>query len=91
MCAFHIIAKAVATALLAVTSSSLLLGYVVVDHVLHWAYRLARADLVYFPTVPAGASYAMAPLLRVIMKVLTDFTGERDNSQQPPFARAAPY
>ncbi|GMI53424.1 hypothetical protein TeGR_g3564 [Tetraparma gracilis] len=39
MCAFHIIAKAVATALLAVTDVSLLLGYIVADHVLHWIYR----------------------------------------------------
>jgi hypothetical protein len=80
MCAFHIIAKAVATALLAVTSSSLLLGYIVTDHVLHWMYRIARADLVYFPPVPPAVSYPVGAFVRVTTKVLTDFTGERDKS-----------
>lgn len=83
MCAFHIIAKAVATALLAVTSSFLLLGYIVADHALHWVYRITRADFVYFPPLPLAVSYTAGAVIRVITKVITDFTGERDNPINP--------
>ncbi|GMI21069.1 hypothetical protein TeGR_g6741 [Tetraparma gracilis] len=75
MCAFHIIAKAAATALFAVTNSSLLLGYFVADHTLHLLYRVLRRDLIYFLPMPATASYVAAPVLRVIMKIVIDFTG----------------
>jgi hypothetical protein len=75
MSAFQVIAKAAAVALLAVTSRSWLLGYVVSDHAVHLVYRVARNDAVmYFPAPPA-ASYVTAPLLRVILKTVSDFTG----------------
>jgi hypothetical protein len=73
--AFQVIAKAAAVALLAVTSGSLLLQYVVADHVLHFVYRVARNDAVVYTPMPPAISYAAAPLLRVIWKTISDFTG----------------
>jgi hypothetical protein len=75
MCACQIIAKAVATALLAVTNSAWLLGYIAADHGLHLCYRVARRDLVFFVPMPTVASYITAPLLRVVVKAINDFTG----------------
>jgi hypothetical protein len=75
MCALQILAKAAATALLAATSGTLLLGYVAADHALHLAYRLARRDFVFFIPMPAAASAVVGLISRVIIKVITDFTG----------------
>ncbi|GMI26372.1 hypothetical protein TeGR_g14547, partial [Tetraparma gracilis] len=75
MSAFQVIAKAAAVALLAVTSRSWLLRYVVTDHVLHFVYRVARNDMVYYTPMPPAASYVAAPLFRVILKTVSDFTG----------------
>ncbi|GMI26215.1 hypothetical protein TeGR_g13329 [Tetraparma gracilis] len=70
-----IFAKAAGTALLAVTNPAWLWYYVLGDHGLHFAYRIARRDFVFFVPAPAAASYAFAPIVRVIFKVLCDFTG----------------
>ncbi|GMI26201.1 hypothetical protein TeGR_g13326 [Tetraparma gracilis] len=70
-----IFAKAAGTALLAVTNPAWLWYYVLGDHGLHFAYRIARRDFVFFVPAPAAASYAFAPIVRVIFKVLGDFTG----------------
>jgi hypothetical protein len=75
MSAFQVIAKAAAVALLAVTSGKWLLQYVVADHVLHFIYRVARNDTVFYTPGPRAASYILAPLLRVILKTVSDFTG----------------
>ena len=75
MSAFQVIAKAAAVALLAVTSRSWLLGYVVADHVLHFVYRVARNDAVMYFPMPPAASYVLAPLFRVVFKTISDFTG----------------
>jgi hypothetical protein len=48
--------------------------YVLGDHGLHIVYRIARRDWVYFVPMPVAASYAVAPLFRVMMKILVDFT-----------------
>jgi hypothetical protein len=75
MSAFQAIAKAAAVALLAVTSGSLLLGYIVTDHAAHFIYRIARRDWVFYITAPPTASYVVTPLLRVLIKTICDFTG----------------
>ena len=76
MSAFQVIAKAAAVALLAVTrNGSWLLGYIVADHVLHFIYRIARRDWVFYAPLPPAASYAVAPLQRVFIKTISDFTG----------------
>jgi hypothetical protein len=75
MSAFQVIAKAAAVALLAVTSGSLLLGYIVTDHAVHFIYRIVRRDWVLYPPLPLAASHVMAPLSRVILKTVSDFTG----------------
>ncbi|GMI42282.1 hypothetical protein TeGR_g9462 [Tetraparma gracilis] len=75
ICALQIFAKAAATALLIVTNSAWLWYYVLGDHGLHFAYRIARRDFVYFEPAPATFSYAVAPFFRVMLKVVCDFTG----------------
>ncbi|GMI34807.1 hypothetical protein TeGR_g8060 [Tetraparma gracilis] len=75
MSAFQVIAKAAAVALLAVTSRSWLLSYVVTDHVLHFVYRVARNDVVLYVPGPPATSYVAAPLFRVVAKTISDFTG----------------
>jgi hypothetical protein len=75
MSAFQVLAKAAAVALLAVTNGKWLLQYVVADHALHLFYRIARRDMVYSIAVPPGGSYAAAPLFRVMLKTVSDFTG----------------
>ncbi|GMI20900.1 hypothetical protein TeGR_g4684 [Tetraparma gracilis] len=75
MSAFQVIAKAAAVALLAVTSRLWLLQYVAADHALHLVYRVARNDAVMYAPAPPGLSYVAAPLLRVMLKTLSDFTG----------------
>ncbi|GMI52071.1 hypothetical protein TeGR_g1383 [Tetraparma gracilis] len=75
MSAFQVIAKAASVALLAVTNKSWLLGYIVADHTLHLFYKVARNDAVFYAPMPRAASYVAAPLVRVIIKTITDFTG----------------
>ncbi|GMI21529.1 hypothetical protein TeGR_g5862 [Tetraparma gracilis] len=76
MSAFQVIAKAAAVALLAVTNRTWLLRYVVTDHALHFVYRVARNDAVMYPPMPPAVSYCVvAPLGRVVIKTITDFTG----------------
>jgi hypothetical protein len=66
MCTFQILAKATATALLAVTNSTWLLGYFAADHGLHLAWRIAQGDMVYYAPAPAALTYTVAPLFRVM-------------------------
>ncbi|GMI30812.1 hypothetical protein TeGR_g7222 [Tetraparma gracilis] len=75
MNASQVIAKAAAVALLAVTNSTWLLGYIVADHAVHIIYRIARHDYVFYFPAPSAVSYALAPLLRVVTKTVSDFTG----------------
>jgi hypothetical protein len=75
MSAFQVIAKAAAVALLAVTSRSWLLGYVVSDHAVHLVYRVARNDAVMYVPAPPAVSCVVAPLQRVMLKTISDFTG----------------
>jgi hypothetical protein len=75
MCAFQIIAKSFSTALLLVTNGTWLLAYMLADHGLHLAWKFAQRD--FFDSAPtsAAASYVIAPIIRTITKVITDFTG----------------
>ncbi|GMI30077.1 hypothetical protein TeGR_g6475 [Tetraparma gracilis] len=75
MCACQVIAKATATALLIVTNGSWLLGYILADHALHFAYRVSRRDMVLYIPIPPRVSYVVAPIGRVMLKVVADFTG----------------
>ncbi|GMI38189.1 hypothetical protein TeGR_g3348 [Tetraparma gracilis] len=75
MCACQIVAKATATALLILTNGSWLLGYILADHALHFAYRMSRRDMILYVPMPPGASYVVAPIARVTFKVVADFTG----------------
>ncbi|GMI19044.1 hypothetical protein TeGR_g4044 [Tetraparma gracilis] len=75
ICALQIFAKAAATALLVVTNSAWLWYYVFGDHGLHFAYRIARRDFVFFAPAPASVSYTIAPVFRVMLKTVCDFTG----------------
>ncbi|GMI19434.1 hypothetical protein TeGR_g7143 [Tetraparma gracilis] len=75
MCACQIVAKATATALLVVTNGSWLLGYIIADHALHFAYRASRRDVVAYLSLPPRASYVVAPIFRTVLKAIADFTG----------------
>jgi hypothetical protein len=75
MSAFQVMAKSAAAALLAVTNANWLLGYIAADHCLHIIYRIARRDIVDYNPMPPAVSYVWSPVLRVIMKTISDFTG----------------
>jgi hypothetical protein len=75
LCAIQAIVKAAATALLAVTNSTWLWVYIAVDHGLHFAYRMIRRYFIFYIAIPTTASYVYAPLQRVMLKVIVDFTG----------------
>ena len=75
LCAIQVIAKATAVALLAVTNGTWLLVYMAADHAAHLIYRIARRDLLQKTAMPAMASYIVSPLLRIVFKVVGDFTG----------------
>ena len=75
MSAFQVMAKSAAAALLAVTNANWLLGYIAADHCLHIIYRIARRDYVYYAPMPPAASYVISPLIRVVTKAISDFTG----------------
>jgi hypothetical protein len=76
MCALQTLAKTTATALLALTNMSWLAGYFVVDHLLFYAFMIARRDFVWASLpMPPTATYIITPLLRTAGKVVTDFTG----------------
>ncbi|GMI33932.1 hypothetical protein TeGR_g14783, partial [Tetraparma gracilis] len=75
MSALQTLARAVATALLAVTSGSWLLCYIVTDHGVHLIYRVYRRDVIFLIPTPPAAAYITSPLFRVIQKAIVDFTG----------------
>jgi hypothetical protein len=75
MSACQVIAKAAATALLAVTNTAWLLIYIAADHGLYLAYKVARKDIVYGDPMPTSTSYVVAPTSCVILKTMADFTG----------------
>ncbi|GMI24568.1 hypothetical protein TeGR_g5832 [Tetraparma gracilis] len=75
MITLQVFAKAAATALLAVTNKSWLLGYFAVDHALHLVYRLMRQDLPIMTPMPATLTYLVSPIVRIVFKTINDFTG----------------
>ncbi|GMI58802.1 hypothetical protein TeGR_g3683 [Tetraparma gracilis] len=75
MSALQVLAKAASVALLAVTNGPWLLQYVIADHAVHLIYRIARNDVIAYVPMPPAASYVVSPLLRVIIKTISDFTG----------------
>jgi hypothetical protein len=89
MCALQVLAKTAATSLLALTNWSWLVGYVVVDHLLFYAYLMVRRDFVW-PNlaVPPTATYVVSPVIRSLGKVITDFTGN-PNMRLPVMAGGA--
>jgi hypothetical protein len=75
MCAFQTLGKAAATSLLAVTSSSWLLYYVLGDHALYILYLFSRRDFYVYPPAPPAASVIASILYRTMTKTVSDFTG----------------
>jgi hypothetical protein len=71
----QVLAKATATALLAVTRARWLWYYFLGDHGLLILYRIARRDIHFTLPMPAAASYILAPVFQVMMKIVVDFTG----------------
>jgi hypothetical protein len=76
MCALQTLSKTAATALLALTNWSWLVGYFVVDQLIWHAYKLVRRDYVWASVpMPTTATYIAAPITRTMGKVMVDFTG----------------
>jgi hypothetical protein len=71
--AFQVIAKAAATALLAVTNGTWLLAYMATDHAVHLMYRICRRDMLVDTATPLP--YVFSSLLFTVFKVVGDFTG----------------
>ena len=38
-------------------------------------YRVVRRDIVFYISMPAAASYLLAPVFQVVFKIVVDFTG----------------
>jgi hypothetical protein len=90
---WQVLAKGVATALLAVTDVRTLLYYVVCDVGLSLAYKVATNDFHAIFALPWAASLVCSTVARIMYKVITDFTGTRTrNAHRGPgcFARAPP-
>jgi hypothetical protein len=71
----HVLAKGAATALFCLANPRFLMIYMAVDYGLYLVYFAARRDLVFFTTLPPTASYIVSPLIRIIIKVIGDFSG----------------
>jgi len=71
--AFQVIAKAAATALLAVTNGTWLLAYMATDHAVHLMYRICRRDMLVDTATPLP--YVSSSFLFTVFKVVGDFTG----------------
>ena len=76
MCGLQALAKAAATALLAIMNGSWLFIYVAVNHSLHLMYHTSRRDIVWFPVMPKALSYPSGILIRIICKVILDVMGD---------------
>ncbi|GMI38335.1 hypothetical protein TeGR_g2682 [Tetraparma gracilis] len=76
LCTGQVLSKALATALLYATESSLLWTYIACDYGLYLGYKLIRRDIIWgyvaMPTIP---SVIIAPIYRVFEKAMLDFTG----------------
>ncbi|GMI41994.1 hypothetical protein TeGR_g8255 [Tetraparma gracilis] len=73
--ALHIVAKAFSVALLAVTSSTTLLVYLMVDHGVFFLYKIVRNDWVMFFPMPLAMSVVNGLMFNLSQKAITDFTG----------------
>jgi hypothetical protein len=75
ICTVQILAKGVATALLATTNLSWLRSYVIGDLGLYLLYRVVRRDFFVFLQGGLGISVVVSFVVRVIEKLLVDYTG----------------
>jgi hypothetical protein len=89
LCAFQVIAKATAAALLAVTDGGWLLVYMAVDHAALLVYKIARRDYIYNIPMPTVGSYVISPMVRTMFKVVADFTGSMN--MRLPFLLGGTY
>jgi hypothetical protein len=75
MSSAQVAAKALATALLAVTNPVWLWYYILGDHGLYQAYQIVRRNLVVYTPMPKTASYLTSPMVHIMGKIITDYTG----------------
>ncbi|GMI29968.1 hypothetical protein TeGR_g8680 [Tetraparma gracilis] len=75
MSSVQVAAKALATALLAVTNPAWLWYYILGDHGLYQAYQIARRNLIVYTPMPKTASYLASPMVHIMGKIITDYTG----------------
>ena len=71
----HNLSMSVGCALLAATDSSLLIYFVGGNVVVFLVFKVARNDFMYWPRIEGAAGVLQAFLLRLMTKVIVDFTG----------------
>jgi hypothetical protein len=71
----HVVAKTLATALLVVTNPSWLLYYLICDMGFYFLQKTLRRDIIYWFPLPLAVSIPVSVLVRVMGKIVTDFTG----------------
>jgi hypothetical protein len=73
--ALQVIAKGNSVALLGVTSMPWLMYYLGVDMLLWLLYKVVTRDLIYFAPLPSIAAVPFSIIVRIMAKVMADFTG----------------
>jgi hypothetical protein len=71
----QVLAKGFSVALLAVTNITWLLLYLVGDMGLYLLQKIIRQDFMYFLPLPRPVAFPVSVLVRIIVKVIADFTG----------------
>jgi hypothetical protein len=74
-CTLHVLAKGAATALFFIADPRFLMIYMAADYGLYLMYCAARKDIIFFIPTPATVSWVISPIVRMMMKVLCDFSG----------------
>lgn len=67
--------KSLATTMLLLTDTKILLAYMAGDHLLHLLLKLARGDFLHWLPVDGAGGLALSLLMRVGSKTIADFAG----------------
>lgn len=70
-----LLARSASTALLAATSWRYVATYYVSDHLIYLTQKVARGDWWHWVPIEGAAGYLMTPVNRILLKLITDFTG----------------
>jgi hypothetical protein len=71
----QIVAKGFSVALLAITNTTWLVYYLVIDMAILFAYKIARGDFLTWHPLPYAVSVFFSIFMRITTKTITDFSG----------------